>query len=165
MSGYVVSRPVSNSTLAPNVGLEPTTLRLRVSCSTDWICRQSSCFELNIGARLLIDPRPWDHPMPSRPQPPFVSSMSTSSRPCQSRLSYAKLFSSLSTSSLLRQPRLVSFKPCRSATFLSFFFCMRSFFVKFFFLCMCARVFVKHYQVRGPIMVSHALIFGCLAKV
>ena len=24
---------------APNVGLEPTTLRLRVSCSTDWASR------------------------------------------------------------------------------------------------------------------------------
>ena len=99
--------------------------------------------------------------------------LSTSSRPCQSRLSYANLVSSLSTSSLLRQPRLVvSFKPCSSGQlpFSLSFFCMRSFFVKFIFVnffvvCVRARVFVKHYQVRGPIMVSHALIFGCLAKV
>ena len=29
--------------LAPNVGLEPTTLRLRVSCSTDWASRACCC--------------------------------------------------------------------------------------------------------------------------
>ena len=35
---------------SPNVGLEPTTLRLRVSCSTDWASRaleieNTGCFE------------------------------------------------------------------------------------------------------------------------
>ena len=100
------------------------------------------------------------------------------------RLVYINLVSSMSVSSLLCQPRLVSinlvsptptlrrlfsFKPCRSATFLSFFFFVCFFvkfiFVNFFVVCVRARVFVKHYQVRGPIMVSHGLIFGCLAKV
>ena len=87
--------------------------------------------------------------MPSRPQPPFVSSMSTSSCPCQSRLSYANLVSSLSISSLLRQPRLVSINlvsptPTSSRLYqprvvqamqvsylsLFLFFCMRSFFAR-----------------------------------
>ena len=32
-------RPLNDAKITPNVGLEPTTLRLRVSCSTDWASR------------------------------------------------------------------------------------------------------------------------------
>ena len=34
---------IPHFTLAPNVGLEPTTLRLRVSCSTDWASHPDKC--------------------------------------------------------------------------------------------------------------------------
>ena len=36
--------------LSPNVGLEPTTLRLRVSCSTDWASRADAC----VGPHTLV---------------------------------------------------------------------------------------------------------------
>ena len=39
--------------LAPNVGLEPTTLRLRVSCSTDWASRARSVLFLHFISQLL----------------------------------------------------------------------------------------------------------------
>ena len=39
---------------SPNVGLEPTTLRLRVSCSTDWASRAHSFLEVGSFPCLLL---------------------------------------------------------------------------------------------------------------
>ena len=38
---------------APNVGLEPTTRRLRVSCSTDWASRARHAFSDNLNLNLV----------------------------------------------------------------------------------------------------------------
>ena len=43
-----IKKPIFEIVLscAPNVGLEPTTLRLRASCSTDWASRANSKIQL-----------------------------------------------------------------------------------------------------------------------
>ena len=42
---------------APNVGLEPTTLRLRVSCSTDWASRARYACPNNLNLNLVANTR------------------------------------------------------------------------------------------------------------
>ena len=45
--------------VTPNVGLEPTTLRLRVSCSTDWASRADVLWWSNLNYQLNLESRRW----------------------------------------------------------------------------------------------------------
>ena len=54
---YVQDTPTSHEKFcSPNVGLEPTTLRLRVSCSTDWASRACCVYSNSCCRCPTVDP-------------------------------------------------------------------------------------------------------------
>ncbi len=61
IAGCLNRQLLKDKICAPNVGLEPTTLRLRVSCSTDWASQKKPFLQKTLCGNYIRRPLPKQH--------------------------------------------------------------------------------------------------------